>query len=50
MKVLKNVPYIARIRDSFSENKTEYIVMNLLVGKTLLEYAREKGEPLLPEN
>ncbi|MBQ1173014.1 MAG: protein phosphatase 2C domain-containing protein [Lachnospiraceae bacterium] len=48
MKVLQNVPYISRIRDSFYENGTEYIVMNLLRGQTLSECAKKKGGIMRP--
>lgn len=48
MKVLQNVPYISRIRDSFYENGTEYIVMNLLKGQTLSECAKKKGGIMRP--
>lgn len=41
MKALQNVPYVSRIRDSFEENETVYIVMDLLHGRTLSEYSRK---------
>lgn len=41
MKLLENVPYISHIRDDFSENGTEYIVKDLLRGKTLAEYNKK---------
>ena len=43
MQALGNVPYVTRIYEYFTENSTEYIVMNLLRGKSLLEYSQEKG-------
>lgn len=41
MSALENVPYVSRIRDTFSENGTEYIVKDLLNGQTLSEYNRK---------
>ncbi len=41
MKALQNVHYVSRIRDDFAENNTEYIVMELLRGRTLSEYHRK---------
>lgn len=43
MNELKNISFLSRIRDSFSCNGTEYIVMNLLVGQTLSQYIKKKG-------
>lgn len=43
MELIQNVPYITRIKDNFAENGTEYIVMNLLQGMTLSEYAKKHG-------
>ncbi len=53
MKALNNIPYISRLRDSFEENKTYYIVMNLLKGQTLQDYIKKhkhtiKTKELLP--
>ena len=43
MKELKDVPYITAYRDSFSENNTEYIVMNLLRGQSLIQIKKKHG-------
>lgn len=37
MKLLENIPGISRLRDSFDENNTSYIVMKYLRGRTFLE-------------
>lgn len=44
MERIKNIPYVSRIRDHFSSNNTEYIVMKLLTGCTLSEYVKAKHE------
>ncbi|MCD7836357.1 MAG: protein phosphatase 2C domain-containing protein [Lachnospiraceae bacterium] len=46
LEAVRDVPYIARLRDYFEEAGTEYIVLNLIEGKTLLEYAKECGGTL----
>lgn len=43
LEAIRDVPYIARLRDYFEENGTEYIVLNLIQGKTLSEYAKNRG-------
>lgn len=44
MEQTKNVPYTPRLKDAFSENGTEYIVMSLIRGKSLMEIAKKKGK------
>ena len=44
MERIKNIPYVSRIKDHFSSNNTEYIVMRLLTGCTLSEYVKSKHE------
>lgn len=44
MEKIKNIPYVSRIKDHFSSNNTEYIVMRLLTGCTLSEYVKSKKE------
>lgn len=46
LEKVKDIPYIARLRDYFKENGTEYIVLNLIQGKSLSEYAAERGGKL----
>lgn len=46
MDRLGNIPSVTQIYDSFSENATEYIVMNLIEGSSLYEYVQEKGGAL----
>ena len=43
MQKLYNIPYTSRILDYFKENDTEYMVMNLIKGKSLQEYFEDKG-------
>lgn len=43
LEAAKDVPYIARLRDSFAEDGTEYIVLNLIQGQSLTEYAAKRG-------
>lgn len=43
LEAVKDVPYIARLKDHFKENRTEYIVLNLIQGKSLWEYAKKRG-------
>lgn len=43
LKAVKDVPYIARRKDYFEENETEYLVLNLISGKSLAEHMREQG-------
>ena len=38
----ENVPNISRYRDSFSQNGTEYLVMNMYSGKSLNEFCHER--------
>lgn len=44
MEKIKNIPYVSRIKDHFSSNNTEYIVMRLLTGSTLSEYVKSRHE------
>lgn len=44
MEKIKNIPYVSRIKDHFSCNNTEYIVMRLLTGCTLSEYEKSRHE------
>ncbi|MCD8038689.1 MAG: protein phosphatase 2C domain-containing protein [Lachnospiraceae bacterium] len=46
LEAVRDVSYIARLKDYFSENATEYIVMNLVQGQSLSEYARSRGGKL----
>lgn len=46
LEAIKDVPYIARIRDHFEENATEYITLNLIQGQSLSEYAKNQGGTL----
>lgn len=46
LKAVRDVPYIARRRDYFEENKTEYIVLNLIQGETLSAYTKKRGGTL----
>ena len=43
---VKDVPYIARLRDRFEENGTEYIVLNLVQGISLSTYVKKRGGKL----
>lgn len=43
LEAVKDVPYIARLKDHFEDNKTEYIVLNLIQGITLSEYVKKRG-------
>lgn len=46
LDAVKDVPYIARLKDHFVENGTEYIILNLIQGNSLSEYARKRGGTL----
>ncbi|MCQ2511443.1 MAG: protein kinase, partial [Lachnospiraceae bacterium] len=46
MEKLSNIPSIRQLQDSFSENGTEYMVMNLINGSSLFDYVQEKGGAL----
>lgn len=46
LEAVKDVSYIARLKDHFEENKTEYLVLNLIQGHSLSEYARNRGGKL----
>lgn len=46
MEKLNNIPSIRQLQDSFSENGTEYMVMNLINGSSLFDYVQEKGGAL----
>lgn len=46
LEAVKDVPYIARLRDYFKDNGTEYVVLNLIQGKTLSEYVKKRGGKL----
>lgn len=43
MKQTQNVPYTPRMKESFSENGTEYIVMSYIRGTTLMDILKKKG-------
>ena len=44
MENLKNIPYLSRIQENFSENNTEYIVMKLLEGESMMHYTKMHGK------
>lgn len=46
LMAVKDVPYIARLKDNFEENETEYIILNLIQGKSLSEYVKKRGGKL----
>lgn len=46
LEAVKDVPYIARLKDHFEENETEYIVLRLIQGETLSSYAKRRGGTL----
>lgn len=46
LRAVRDVPYIARRRDHFEENETEYIVLNLIQGQTLSAYTKLRGGTL----
>lgn len=52
METLRDIPYLSRIQESFSENNTEYIVMKLLEGESLGACTKRAGaissDELLP--
>lgn len=43
LEAVKDTPYIARLRDRFKENGTEYLVLNLIQGPSLTAYVKERG-------
>ena len=43
MANMEDIPQIVRVRESFRENNTAYIVMDYIEGKTLLSVLKEKG-------
>ncbi len=43
LEAVKDVPYIARLRDKFAENGTEYLVLNMVQGPSLTTYMKEYG-------
>lgn len=43
MQALSNLPYIPRVLDEFRENESEYLVLTLLSGCSLLDYVRSIG-------
>lgn len=43
MERLKDIPYLSRILDRFSENNTEYIVMKLLGKESLMDRRKTQG-------
>ena len=45
MENLKNIPYLSRIQENFSENNTEYIVMKLLEGESKKRVKAQKTKP-----
>lgn len=46
LEAVRDVPYIARRKDYFEENGTEYIVLRLIQGETLSAYAKRRGGTL----
>ena len=46
LEAVKNVPYIARLKDRFEENGTEYIILTLVQGKSLSAYMKKRGGKL----
>lgn len=46
LKAVRDVPYIARKKDYFVENGTEYIVLTLIKGETLSAYGKRRGGTL----
>lgn len=46
LEAVRDVPYIARRKDYFEENGTEYMVLNLIQGQSLSEYAKKRGGKL----
>lgn len=46
LEEIRDVPYIARRKDYFKENETEYIVLTLIQGETLSAYAKRRGGTL----
>lgn len=46
MEKIKDVPYIARLKDYFPENETEYIVLSLVQGETLSDYVKKRSGKL----
>lgn len=43
LETVEDTPYIARLRDKFSENGTEYLVLNMVQGPSLTTYVKEHG-------
>lgn len=43
LEAVKDVPYVSRLKDHFEENGTEYMVLNLIRGRSLSEYAKDRG-------
>ena len=43
MAKMEDIPEVVRVRESFRENNTAYIVMDYIEGKTLLSVLKEKG-------
>lgn len=43
MAKTERIPEVVRVRDTFAENETAYIVMDFVEGKTLKEYLDKKG-------
>lgn len=46
LEAVKDTPYIARLRNRFKENGTEYLVLNLIQGPSLTAYVKERGGKL----
>lgn len=46
LEAVKDTPYIARLRDKFEENGTEYLVLNMVQGPSLATYVKEHGGKL----
>ena len=47
LEAVRDVPYIARLKDRFVANGTEYIILTLIQGKSLSAYTKKRGGKLL---
>lgn len=46
LEVVRDLPYIARLKDRFEENGTEYIILTLIQGQDLSAYTKKRGGKL----
>lgn len=46
LKAVKDIPYVARLKDQFEENGTKYIVLSLIQGEALSGYQKKRGGKL----